>query len=96
MFCSALFSNTSAYSGKTAAGFSRNTHLPCLNARFAQSKCSESGLTVLTFLIPGLILFAFGAVLVKINNRHIWLLVAAFAVLLLCVIMLALYPGGGS
>ena len=38
---------------------------------------SDIGLASLTFLIPGLILFALGAVLVKVNNRRIWPLVAA-------------------
>ena len=55
---------------------------------------SDIGLAALTFLIPGLILFALGAVLVKVNNRRIWPLVAACAVLLLSAIMLALYPNG--
>jgi len=55
---------------------------------------SDIGLASLTFLIPGLILFALGAVLVKVNNRRIWPLVASCVVLLLSTIMLALFPDG--
>lgn len=55
---------------------------------------SDIGLASLTFLIPGLILFALGAVLVKVNNRRIWPLIASCVVLLLSTIMLALFPDG--
>jgi hypothetical protein len=55
---------------------------------------SDIGLASLTFLIPGLILFALGAALAKVNNRRIWPLVASSVVLLLSTIMLALFPNG--
>ena len=55
---------------------------------------SDIGLASLTFLIPGLLLFALGAALAKVNNRRIWPLVASCVVLLLSAIMLALYPSG--
>lgn len=55
---------------------------------------SDIGLASLTFLIPGFLLFVLGAVLVQVNNRRIWPLIAAGVLLLMSAVMLALFPNG--
>ena len=55
---------------------------------------SEIGLPGLTFLVPSLALFALGIFLTRVNNRRVWALVAAGAILAISAVMLAMHPDG--